>query len=67
MCKWRREETQYLSPGTLPHLEVREVRMKKQKGLERTGQTDQEKLEKSGVMEFKCFKKGDMISHMKRY
>ena len=49
------------------HLEVREVRTKKQKGLEKTGQTDQEKLEKSGVMEFKCFKKGDMITHMKRY
>lgn len=28
---------------------------------------DQEKLEKSGVMEFRCFKKGSVITHMKCY
>lgn len=28
---------------------------------------DQQRLEKSGVMEFKCFKKRNMTTHMKCY
>jgi len=28
---------------------------------------DQEKIEKSGVLEFRCFKKGNVITHIKCY